>query len=76
VHLIIRFDSRIDHGVRCIKDPKLVARLKEDQVPLTSCAFRSVTLRVFNSIRRAELSPIEHKNELPLDNSMVDFPDR
>ncbi len=41
---------RIDHGVRCMEDPKLVARLKEEQVPLTVCPLSNVKLRVFDSI--------------------------
>ena len=41
---------RIDHGVRCMEDLKLVARLKEDQVPLTVCPLSNVKLRVFDSI--------------------------
>src|SRR6185436_1894168 len=28
---------RIDHGVRCLEDPRLVARLAADQIPLTVC---------------------------------------
>ena len=42
--------SRIDHGVRCVEDPKLVERLREDQVPLTVCPLSNVDLRVFDSI--------------------------
>ncbi len=41
---------RIDHGVRCMEDPKLVARLKEEQVPLTVCPLSNVRLRVFSSL--------------------------
>ncbi len=41
---------RIDHGVRCMEDPRLVARLKEEQVPLTVCPLSNVRLRVFQSI--------------------------
>ncbi len=41
---------RIDHGVRCMEDPDLVARLKEEQVPLTVCPLSNVRLRVFPSI--------------------------
>jgi adenosine deaminase len=43
--------SRIDHGVRCTEDPKLVERLREEQVPLTVCPLSNVKLRVFNSIQ-------------------------
>jgi adenosine deaminase len=38
--------ERIDHGVRCLEDPRLVARLCEERVPLTVCPFSNVALRV------------------------------
>ncbi|TPW20498.1 MAG: adenosine deaminase [Elusimicrobia bacterium] len=41
---------RVDHGVRCLEDPKLVERLKRDRVPLTVCPLSNVRLRVFPTI--------------------------
>lgn len=38
--------ERIDHGVRSLEDPALVARLARDRVPLTVCPFSNVRLRV------------------------------
>lgn len=38
--------GRIDHGVRCVEDPALVARLREKQIPLTVCPLSNVSLRV------------------------------
>jgi adenosine deaminase len=43
--------SRIDHGVRCTEDPKLVEKLREEQVPLTVCPLSNVKLRVFDTIQ-------------------------
>ena len=43
--------SRIDHGVRCVEDPKLVERLREEQIPLTVCPLSNVRLRVFDTIQ-------------------------
>ncbi|MDH4124312.1 MAG: adenosine deaminase [Gammaproteobacteria bacterium] len=40
--------ERIDHGVRCVEDPELVARLRSEAVPLTVCPLSNVKLRVFN----------------------------
>jgi adenosine deaminase len=37
--------ERIDHGIRSLEDPSLVARLREQQVPLTVCPLSNVALR-------------------------------
>ena len=37
--------ERIDHGIRSLEDPILVARLREQQVPLTVCPLSNVALR-------------------------------
>lgn len=42
---------RIDHGVRCMEDPGLVERLRDEQIPLTVCPLSNVRLRVFDSMR-------------------------
>lgn len=47
--------SRIDHGVRCVEDPKLVERLGKDRVPLTVCPLSNVRLRVFDSMEEHPL---------------------
>ncbi|BDU71278.1 adenosine deaminase [Mesoterricola silvestris] len=39
--------ERVDHGVRCLEDPALVARLARDQTPLTVCPLSNLKLRVF-----------------------------
>jgi adenosine deaminase len=46
---ILRVD-RIDHGVRAWEDPELIARLVEEQVPLTVCPLSNVALRVFDTM--------------------------
>ncbi|MEC5216393.1 adenosine deaminase [Actimicrobium sp. GrIS 1.19] len=38
--------ERMDHGVRCLEDPALTARLAREQVPLTVCPLSNVKLRV------------------------------
>jgi adenosine deaminase len=40
--------KRIDHGVRSEEDPALVARLREEQIPLTVCPLSNTKLRVFD----------------------------
>ena len=42
--------SRIDHGVRCIEDARLVEELVQKQVPLTVCPLSNVKLRVFGEL--------------------------
>jgi adenosine deaminase len=36
--------ERIDHGVRCLEDAAVVARLREERIPLTVCPFSNVRL--------------------------------
>jgi adenosine deaminase len=43
--------ERIDHGVRCMEDPVLVARLRRERIPLTVCPFSNVKLRVVKDLR-------------------------
>ena len=43
--------SRIDHGVRSLEDPALVARLRGERMPLTVCPLSNVKLRVFDTLR-------------------------
>ncbi len=47
--------ERIDHGVRCLEDPALVARLARERVPLTVCPLSNVKLRVFNALAEHNL---------------------
>jgi adenosine deaminase len=42
--------ERIDHGVRSVEDPALVARLREERVPLTVCPLSNVALKVVGSM--------------------------
>lgn len=47
--------SRIDHGVRCLEDPALVVRLRDERIPLTVCPLSNVKLRVVDDLRRHPL---------------------
>ena len=42
--------ERIDHGVRCVEDPQLVARLARERMPLTVCPLSNVKLCVFDTL--------------------------
>jgi len=47
--------ARIDHGIRALEDPALVARLAHERVPLTVCPLSNVRLRVVDDIRHHPL---------------------
>ena len=59
--------TRIDHGVRCIEDAELVARLVQDQVPLTVCPLSNVKLRVVPTLAD---HPLKRMLELGLNVSI------
>ncbi len=42
--------QRIEHGVRCLEDPALVARLAAERIPLTVCPISNVRLRVVDTM--------------------------
>jgi adenine deaminase len=44
--------QRVDHGVKCTEDERLVERLVTEQMPLTVCPFSNVKLRVFPDLRK------------------------
>ena len=47
--------KRIDHGVQCLKDEKLVDKLKDSQIPLTVCPLSNVKLCVFDKLENHNL---------------------
>ena len=60
---------RIDHGVRCLEDDRLVARLAAEQIPLTVCPFSNVKLRVFASLQQHDLPALVRRGLLVTINS-------
>lgn len=48
--------ERIDHGVRCLEDRRLVQRLEADRIPLTVCPFSNVRLRVVDTLDQHPLA--------------------
>ena len=50
--------ERIDHGVRCVEDPKLVQRLAAERVPLTVCPLSNVKLCVFKTLDQHNLATL------------------
>lgn len=60
---------RIDHGVRCLEDDRLVDRLVAEQVPLTVCPLSNVKLRVFPTLRQHNLKRMLNRGLLVTVNS-------
>jgi adenosine deaminase len=60
---------RIDHGVRCLEDDRLVARLVAEQIPLTVCPFSNVELRVFPTLAQHDLPALMGRGLLVTINS-------
>ncbi|MDD5332106.1 MAG: adenosine deaminase [Rhodoferax sp.] len=47
--------ERIDHGVRALRDPALMARLARDRIPLTVCPLSNLKLRVCPTLAQHNL---------------------
>ncbi len=47
--------ERIDHGVRCLEDPALTARLAQAQIALTVCPLSNIKLCVFDQMEQHNL---------------------
>jgi adenosine deaminase len=61
--------QRIDHGVRCIEDERLMARLVEERIPLTLCPLSNVRLRVFSDLAQHNLKRLLDRRLLVTVNS-------
>ena len=61
--------KRIDHGVQCLKDEKLVEKLVENQIPLTVCPLSNIKLKVFNKLKDHNLKKMLDKNLMVMVNS-------
>ena len=61
--------KRIDHGVQCLKDKKLVQKLREEQIPLTVCPLSNVKLCVFEKLENHNLKKLLDKGLMVTVNS-------
>ena len=61
--------KRIDHGVQCLKDTKLVQKLRNEQIPLTICPLSNVKLRVFEKLQDHNLKKLLDKGLMVMINS-------
>ena len=61
--------KRIDHGVQCLKDSKLVDLLKKNQTPLTVCPLSNIKLCVFDRLENHNLKKMLDKGLRVMVNS-------
>ena len=61
--------KRIDHGVQCLKDDKLVKNLKEKNIPLTVCPLSNIKLCVFDKLENHNLKKMLDKGLRVMVNS-------
>tara|TARA_Y100000310_G_scaffold261663_1_gene271104 strand:+ start:357 stop:1355 length:999 start_codon:yes stop_codon:yes gene_type:complete len=61
--------KRIDHGVQCFRDEKLVQKLRDDQIPLTVCPLSNIKLRVFNTLEEHNLKKMLNNKLMVMVNS-------
>ena len=61
--------KRIDHGVQCLKNEKLVNRLISEQIPLTVCPLSNVKLCVFDKLENHNLKKMLDKGLRVMVNS-------
>ena len=61
--------KRIDHGVQCLKDEKLVEKLSKNQIPLTVCPLSNIKLREFNKLEDHNIKKMLDKKLMVMVNS-------
>ena len=61
--------KRIDHGVQCLRDDKLVETLKQKKIPLTVCPLSNIKLCVFEKLENHNLKKMLDKGLRVMVNS-------
>ena len=61
--------KRIDHGIQCLKDERLIERLQYEQIPLTVCPLSNVKLCVFEKLKDHNLKKLMEKELMVSVNS-------
>ena len=61
--------KRIDHGVQCLLDKKLVEKLRNSQTPLTVCPLSNIKLKVFKKLKDHNLKEMLDKKLMVMVNS-------
>ena len=63
--------KRVDHGVQCLNDDKLVKKLRDSQIPLTVCPLSNVKLQVFKKLEEHNLKKMLNEKLMVMVNSDV-----
>jgi len=61
--------KRIDHGVQCLQDKKLIEKLRNEQIPLTVCPLSNVKLCVFKKLEEHNLKKMMDEKLMVMVNS-------
>ena len=61
--------KRIDHGVQCLLDKKLVEKLRHNQTPLTVCPLSNIKLKVFKKLKDHNLKKMMDEKLMVMVNS-------
>ena len=61
--------KRIDHGIQCLKDKKLIQELRNKQIPLTVCPLSNVKLCVFKNLKEHNLKNMLNEGLMVMVNS-------
>ena len=61
--------KRIDHGVQCLQDKKLIEKLRNEQIPLTVCPLSNVKLCVFKKLEEHNLKKMLDEKLMVMVNS-------
>ena len=61
--------KRIDHGVQCLQNKKLVQKLLDDQIPLTICPLSNIKLCVFKKLKDHNLKKLLNNGLMVMVNS-------
>ena len=61
--------KRIDHGVQCLQDKKLVQKLLDNQIPLTVCPLSNIKLCVFKKLQDHNLKKLLNNGLMVMVNS-------
>jgi len=61
--------KRIDHGVQCLKDKRLIEKLRNSQIPLTVCPLSNIKLQVFKKLEEHNLKKMLDQKLMVMINS-------